>query len=99
MKKYEIWLGDYHLGQGCDPPSKPEKVAEIEATSFKIACLIYEHERAIKSLQQRMERGDTYIEDVHFGRWNYRPESNSNSWTGKYYESKQEAWQSFRDER
>ena len=27
MKKYEIWIGSYHLGQGYDPPSEPQKIA------------------------------------------------------------------------
>ena len=95
MKKYEIWLGWYRLGQGYDPPSEPEKIGEIEATSFKIACVIHEHQRAIDTLKFRMKRGDTYIEDIHFGHWSYDPKTNSNSWTGKYYETREEALVSF----
>lgn len=95
MKKYEIWIGNYHLGQGYDSPAEPEKVAEIEATSFKIACVLYEHHSAIEDLLRRMNRGDKYIEDIHFGRWNYNPETNSNSWIGKYYESREDALLSF----
>ena len=94
MKKYEIWIGLYHLGQGYEPPTKPEKLAEIEATTFKVACLLYEHQNAIESLQRRMNEGG-YIEDIHFGRWYYHPETNSNSWTSKYYESKEDALKSF----
>jgi len=95
MKMYEIWLGKYHLGQGSHYPTKPEKVAEIEATSFNIACLIYEHQNVIDSLKMQMERGDTYIEDIHFGVWYYNPKNNSNSWTGRYYTSREEAETSF----
>lgn len=96
IKKYEIWIGDYHLGQGYDPPTEPQKLADIEASSFKIACVIYEHTSALESLKERMERGDTYIEDIHFGHWYYKPETNSNSWTGKYYETKEEALKAFK---
>jgi hypothetical protein len=96
LRSYEIWLGWYHLGQGYSEPSKPELVAVIRATSFKIACVIYEHRLAIDTLNQRMGRKDTYIEDIHFGKWYYDPLTNSNSWTGKYYESKEEAQKSFR---
>ena len=96
MKEYEIWLGRYHMGQGYDPPEKPQKVATIQATSFKIACVIYEHENILDSLRKQMNRGDKYIEDIHFGAWYYNPKTNSNSWTGKYYESEQEAWESFK---
>ena len=96
MKRYEIWLGWYHLGQGSHPPTEPEKVGMVYATSFKIACVLYEHQSSIESLQRRMGGKDTYIEDIHFGRWYYDPLTNSNSWTGRYYESKEEAQKSFK---
>ena len=51
MKKYEIWIGYYHLGQGYHPPTEPQRVAVIEATSFKIACVIYVHQIHIDSLK------------------------------------------------
>ena len=95
MRKYEIWIGYYHLGQGYDPPTKPEKLSEVEATSFRIACVIYEHQSSIDSLKERMKDKNSYIEDIHFGGWDYHRERNSNSWTGKYYESEQEALKSF----
>ena len=94
-KKYEIWIGNYHLGQGYDPSSTAQKLGEVEATSFKIACCIYEHQSAIDFLNIQMNRGDSYIEDVHFGKWYYNPETNSNGWIGKYFESKEEANKSF----
>lgn len=94
MNNYEIWLGWYHLGQGSHPPTEPNRVGVVKATSFKIACVIYEHQKAIDSLKSRMERGDTYIEDIHFGGWCYDAKSNSNSWTGKYYETKEKAMES-----
>ena len=83
------------MGQGSTPPKEPELIGKIKATSFKIACVIWEHKNAIKSLEERMERGDTYIEDIHFGSWYYNPKTNSNSWLGKYYESREEAIKSF----
>ena len=98
MKKYEIWLGWYHLGQGYHPPTKPQKVGEVEATSFPIACYLYELQTMIDSLKDRMKRGDTYIEDVHFGNLYYNGKINSNSWTGKYFESEEEALKSFKNE-
>lgn len=96
MKEYEIWIGYYHLGQGYDPPAKPQLLDKINATSFKVACYIYELQSSLDSLKNRMERGDTYIEDIHFGRIYYNPETNSNSWTGKYYESEEDARKSFK---
>lgn len=96
MNNYDIWTGYYHLGQGHHPPSKPNKVATVSATSFKIACCIHEHQSSIDSLNRQMSRGDVYIEDIHFGKWHYDPKTNSNSWTGKYFESEEAAWGSFK---
>jgi hypothetical protein len=96
IKEYEIWIGLYHLGQGYDPPTEPQMLAKIEASSFKIACVLYEHQSAIDSLNSRMLRGDTYIEDIHFGKWCYDVKENSNSWTGKYFETKEEALETFK---
>lgn len=95
MNKYEIWLGYYHLGQGYDPPNEPKKIAEIKATSFRIACVIYEHQSSIDGLKKQMECGHPYIEDIHFGKWNYNPKTNSNCFTGRYYESEKQAKESF----
>lgn len=88
MKKYEIWTRNI-------PIQAPQMLAQIEASSFKIACCIYEHQSSIDSLKERMERNDSYIEDAHFGSWYYNPKTNSNSWTGRYFESKEEALKSF----
>lgn len=96
IKKWEIWIGSYHLGQGYDPPTRPEKIAEVNATTFRIACVIHEHQSAIDNLIKRMERGDDYIEDAHFGGWHYIRDINGNNWIGKYYESEEQAWESFK---
>ena len=98
VKEYEIWIGNYHLGQGYHPPTKPQMVAKVEATSFKIACVLYEHQSAIDSLNERMKRGDTYIEDIHFGGWCYTPKDNRNSWTGRYFETEEEALETFKNQ-
>tara|TARA_R110000868_G_C10584288_1_gene738919 strand:- start:86 stop:385 length:300 start_codon:yes stop_codon:yes gene_type:complete len=94
-KKYEIWIGNYHLGQGYGPSDKPQKLGEVEATSFKIACCIYEHQKSIDFLNGQMDRGETYIEDAHFGKWYYNPDGNYNNWVGRYFETEEEASKSF----
>lgn len=93
---YEIWIGKYHLGQGYAPPTEPQQVGLVRATSFKSACFIHELQSEIKSLNSRMRRGDDYIHDAHFGKIYYDPKRNANSWTGKYYQSKEEALESFK---
>lgn len=96
---YEIWRGCYgSRGQGDHGSSQPEFLGRIEASSFKIACVIYEHISSVRFLQFQMMRGDKYIEDIHFGTWNYIPETNSNAWAGKYYPSKEEALKSCQNE-
>lgn len=90
VKEYEIWIGPYNLGMG-DEKSTATFLGKEKGTSFKVACCIYEHRSSLKSLMERVERGDTYIEDIHFGGWDYDPKENRNSWMGKYYPSEAEA--------
>lgn len=97
MKKYEIWIGLVRgWGQGDHDTVKPKKLGEVEATSFKIACCINEHQRAINYLKLQMERGDTYIEDAWFGHWSYDPEDNSTTHLGKFFENEEDAWATFK---
>lgn len=91
-QSYQVWIGYYNLGQGHYPQSKPELVAEILADCFQTACIIYEHQISIKFLNKRALNS---CKDVHYGKWYYNPESNSNSWTGKYYCSHEDALKSF----
>lgn len=98
MKKYEIWIGYVpSWGNGDHASTKPRKLGEIEATSFKIACCIYEHQNAIDILKRRMERGDDYIEDSWFGHWGYNPKDNSTMHLGKYFETEEDAWSTFKN--
>lgn len=94
MKKYEIWIEGRCMVQGDSLCGKPKKIGEVTATSFRIACCIYEHQSAIDCLKLQMERGDAYIEDVHFGTWDYNPKTNSNNWLGEYFESEDAAIES-----
>jgi len=97
MKKYEIWIGFVGaFGQGEHDSVKPRKLGEAEATSFKIACCIYEHESEVKRLKERMKRGDDYIEDMWFGHWGYNPKDNSTMHLGKYFENEKDAWATFK---
>lgn len=92
-KEYEIWIGNYHLGQGYDPPNEPQLVGKIVAPNFKVACVLHELRSKLKSIEDRIEK-DEYI-DHQSCRWFYDFEQNRNSWTGKYYESRDEALKSF----
>lgn len=92
-KKYEIWIGSYHLGQGSEPSTEPQKVDNIEAPNFQVACTIHELRRTLQNIENRIAKGE-YI-DYQSCRWFYNFDTNSNSWTGKYYESYEEALKSF----
>ena len=94
IKKWQIWIGAYHLGQGYDPPSEPQMIAEVEAQTFDLACLKHELSSMLKSIEER-EKKDEYI-DFQSRRWFYDWDNNSNSWTGKYFQTKEEAKNSFR---
>ena len=97
MKEHEIWVGYYVTGQS-KPPINPTLVGKLKAPSFKIACLIHEHRLAIANIIDTIKKGDIDIENnQHFGMWYYNPNSNSNSFYGKYFETEKEAWQTFPD--
>ena len=96
IKTYEIWIGRYSSEQEDHPLAYPAKIDEVRATSFRIACLIHEHQWAIDELKEQMNKENSHIEGIHFGQWYYDPKTNSNSWTGKYYESRKEALKSFK---
>lgn len=93
LREYNIWIGKYHLGQGYDPPDKPQKVATITAQTFRTACLKYELTAIISLIAEREEKGE-YI-DHQSQRWWYDFDNNSNGWTGPYFETEEEAWLSF----
>ena len=92
LKAYEIWLGKYSLGQGYSDPTEPEKVATVGAVDFKTACLKFELTRKLERIHQGEVNGDLNNQDYP---WWFDENTISNSWTGKYYESKEEAQKSF----
>jgi len=94
IKKWQIWIGNYHLGQGYDASSEPQMIAEVEAATFDLACLKYELSSMLKSIEEREKKGE-YI-DFQSRRFFYDWDNNSNSWTGKYFETKEAAQQSFK---
>lgn len=91
---WEIWLGWYHLGQGHHPTTEPEMVAQVEASTFDLACLKYELFTMLKGIHEREKKGE-YI-DFQSRRWFYNWDTNANSWTWKYYHSREEALKSFK---
>jgi hypothetical protein len=93
MKEYEIWIGRYDLGQGYDPSTEPTFIAKVSAINFKVACLKHELERMLEHIK-RCEITGEYL-DNQSCEWFYNFQTNSNSWTGPYFESKEEAKKSF----
>lgn len=93
IKKWQIWIGNYTLGQGYGDPTEPQMITEVEAATFDLACLKYELSSMLKSIEEREKKGE-YI-DFQSRRWFYNWDNNSNSWTGKYFETKEAAQQSF----
>lgn len=93
MKKYQIWIGYYSPGQGYGDPTESKLLAEVEATTFELACLKYELISMAKSIERKELSGE-YISHQD-KEWFYNWRTNSNVWTGKYYETKEEADKSF----
>lgn len=94
MKVFEIWIGNYSLGQGYSSPTEPDLLAEIESVDFKTACIKYELISKLKRLEEGEVKGNLNSQDYP---WWFHENSISNSWTGKYYESKEEALKSFKN--
>lgn len=92
MKKFEIWVGYYHLGQGYDPPTEPQLLAEIESVDFKTACIKYELRRKLDRIEEGEKKRNLNSQDYP---WWFNEITVSNSWLGKYYETREEALNSF----
>ncbi len=93
LHKYQIWIGNYHLGQGYDPSTEPQMIGEVIAPNLKVACVLYGLRSMLGSIEHQMSK-DGYV-DNQSCRWFYNFETNSNSWTGKYFETREEALKSF----
>jgi hypothetical protein len=87
-KKFEIWTGYYHLGQGYDGSTEPYKWGEEEAIDFKTACMKHELRSHLKRLEDGEEKGNLNMQDYE---WFFNPHKISNSWIGQYFENKEEA--------
>jgi hypothetical protein len=94
LRTFEIWVGYYHTDQGQRPPTEPKLLAKISAPSFKIACVLYELRRKLKHIELMCEK-DMYI-GTQDCKWFYDFNTNSNAWTGKYFETKDAALKTFK---
>ena len=92
-KEYEIWVGNYTLGQGYSDPGAPELVGKILAPNFKVACVVHELRTSLRGIEKSINDG-VYV-DHQSCRWFYDFDKNENSWTGKYFETKEEAEATF----
>lgn len=93
MQDWQIWIGFYSLGQGYDETTKPQLLDTVKASSFGVACLLLELRHKLKWLENAESDGK-YI-DSQSCHWWYHYETNSNDWTGKYFETEEQAWGSF----
>ena len=90
FKEFEIWIGNFGVGQGYPEVKEPKLASRVIADNFRNACLIHEHQLAIKHIYDSIRINVSV--DL---RWFYDYDTNSNSWTGKYYSSYEEALKSF----
>jgi hypothetical protein len=90
MRKFEIWTGYYSVDGSS--PCEPELHAVVEALDFKSACMKYELQSRLNSIELQEKQGYVCKQSyVDF----YNPDTQTNSWIGKYYPSKEEAQKSF----
>lgn len=90
MKEFEIWSGYYSVdGQSS---TEPVLLATVLALDFKSACMKYELASKLQTINQQEKQG--YVDDQTY-KWFYNPDTYTNSWIGKYYQSRKEAQKSF----
>jgi len=98
MKKYEIWTGNYSLGQGSHQGETPEKVGEEMAISFKVACIKYELKARLKFIDTMEGRmwGNSEKGILSVG-LNFELDLDTllQPWIGGYYETKEDALKTF----
>jgi len=92
MKRFEIWIGYYHLGQGYEGSNEPELIAKETAIDFKTACLKYELKSKLRRIEEGERIGNLNSQDYP---WWFNENDVSNSWLGKYYETREDALSSF----
>jgi hypothetical protein len=93
MEEYEIWVGYYNLGQGMSDPVEPEMLGKECSIDFETACLKFELKRSLEEIEIQEKQG--YVNDQSKV-WFYNEKKNSNGWTGKYYQSREQALESFK---
>lgn len=62
------------------------------STSFKAACYKYELRSLLESIIR--QEGGGYVGEQSLQVF-YHPQELRNDWTGKYFETEEEAWQTF----
>lgn len=94
FNNYQIWIGSYHLGQGFDESTEPQMVGEEIAINFQVACFKHQVKTTLESVE--MQEKIYGIVQHQSMEWFYNRGTNSNGWTGKYFESREEALESFK---
>ncbi len=98
MKTFEIWTGNYSLGQGYHQGESPEKVGEETAISFTVACIKYELKERLKFIESIEKRpwGNSEKDIIDVGlNFELNLETLSQPWICGYYETKEEAFKTF----
>lgn len=93
MKDFQIWVGNHGWSQGEDPPMKPRLIGTVRSVDFKTACYKHELQTSLARIKDGERKGDLNDQDYP---WWFDENKISNSWLGKYYETEQEAWESFK---
>lgn len=93
VKKYEIWIGHYNLNDGMPEPAKPQKMATVVGATFKMACLKYELGVKMNHVLNCENLGQP-ADDLSCN-WHYDYLVNRNTYTGHYFESEDDAWETF----
>jgi hypothetical protein len=96
LKEFEIWTGNYNLGQGYHQGSSPEKVGQEKAIDFTVACMKHELKKRLEFIELLEERGNQTEDIISTGlKFDLNLQSLSQPWIGGYYENKEDAQKTF----
>lgn len=96
MRKFEIWTGNYSLGQGYHQGESPKKVGEEIAINFTVACMKHELRERLKFIELLEKRGNQTDDIISTGlKFDLDLNTLTQSWIGGYYESKEKALKTF----
>lgn len=102
MPAYDIWIGRYTVDKNLPKtmePTEPELLGRVVAQSFAVACWKYDLMSTLQGIEDQENAGIDLQYKEYFGKSYFDPKTNSNSLTGPYFRTAEEAFKTFENVR